>query len=141
MARHKHIRSRNPHQMNDFFMALTGFIVVIVLCFVGSISMTGGTTGKNLVLPQFETNKGAPLTQWREEKSSDKQFWNAAFSMAGAPIPQLRGQTAREAEERKAAFGRLLMKMRHYIEMQGLTSTSEQKETLQYLKAQSLRGY
>ena len=122
---------------NDFFRPFALMALVIVVGFVGSIAANKETTGKDLVLPQFETNKGHLITPWLHERDSDKKFWTAAYSMAGAPVSDFSANSNAGGKHR--ALLRLMLKMKHDIEHKGLISATVESDLIKSFQSSPRR--
>jgi hypothetical protein len=122
---------------NAFFMPFTVIMLLVVVCLVGEISNNKMTTGNNLVLPQFETNKGVPMTPWLHQREVDKRFWRAAYSMAGAPIQKIEHGSNHIVRGKQRALIRLMLKMKHDIEVKGLISKAVEVDLIKsYMQKQ-----
>ncbi len=115
-------KNAKSHSTNDFFLPFTVIMLIVLVCLVGTISNNNMTTGQNLVLPQFETNKGVPMTPWLHQREVDRRFWRAAYSMAGAPISKSERMPSHVVTEKQRALIKLMLKMKHDIEVKGLIS-------------------
>jgi hypothetical protein len=124
-------RAYRHFSLNEFFMPFTVLMLFVIVGFVGSIVENKATTGHNLVLPQFETAKGMPITPWLHERTADKRFWNAAYSMAGAPVDGIDLQSNHINNGKQRALARLMLKMRHDIEQKGLISEKVESDIIQ----------
>jgi hypothetical protein len=122
LSHRKSSKYKTASSTNDFFMPFTVIMLLVVVCLVGEISNNNMTTGHNLVLPQFETNKGVPITPWLHQREVDRRFWKAAYSMAGEPISKIEHGRNHAVTEKQRALMRLMLKMKHDIEVKGLIS-------------------
>ena len=109
-------------------MPFSVMMLIAAIGLVGSIVENKETVGHNLVLPQFETNKGMPMTQWLHERDADKRFWEAAYSMAGAPVSDTAPHRPGSLQQR--ALARLMLKMKHDIEQKGLISKATESDII-----------
>ena len=123
-------RNGKSRSTNDFFLPFTVIMLIVMVCLVGEISNNNMTTGQNLVLPQFETNKGVPMTPWLHQREVDSRFWRAAYSMAGAPISNSEHVPSHVVTEKQRALIRLMLKMKHDIEVKGLISKAVEIELI-----------
>jgi hypothetical protein len=114
-------------------------MLIVMVCLVGVISNNNMTTGQNLVLPQFETNKGLPMTPWLHQREVDRRFWRAAYSMAGAPISKSDHVPNHVATEKQRALIRLMLKMKHDIEVKGLISKAVEIDMIKSFTHKQLR--
>ena len=115
-------------------MPFTLFMLIVMVCLVGEITNNNMTTGHNLVLPQFETNKGLPMTPWLHQREVDGRFWRAAYSMAGAPISKTEPDPNHVASNKQRALIRLMLKMKHDIEVKGLISKAVEVDLIKSFK-------
>ncbi len=105
-------------------------MLLVIVCFVGSIAENKATTGRDLVLPQFETEKGMLITPWLHERNADERFWNAAYSMGGAPVDG-KDMNSHNSNSKQRALVRLMLKMKHDIEQKGLISEKVETDIIQ----------
>ena len=129
----KHRKSRR--NIVSFLAPFTAMLLVSLVGLVGMIFTGRETTGADgLILPQFETRKGAPFTSFLRQERVDKIFWHEAFSMSGAPLP---GPQSVFETRKQQSLARLMRKMRHDIETHGLISRAEENEEIKSLELEA----